>query len=98
MKVSYNMYEQGEDTLLAACDEDLLGVTLEEEEVNLKVKEDFYGGDIIDCETLRKKFERATIGNLVGENVVDAAVEAGFGSEADIMRIDGVPHLQIVRL
>lgn len=104
MKVSCRMYEQKEDLLLAACDEEILGVLLEGEEIQLEVKENFYGGDTIDIDSvsekkrLNEKFERATIGNLVGENVVEAAIEAGFGDEDDIIRIDGVPHIQVVRL
>ncbi len=102
MKVNFRMYDQGDDILLAACDEDLLGVTLEEGDIHLNVKESFYGGDIIDIESdekrLQTKFKKATIGNLVGEEVVKAAVEAGFGDEDDIMRIEDVPHLQVVRI
>ncbi|MFP4608593.1 MAG: DUF424 domain-containing protein [Candidatus Aenigmatarchaeota archaeon] len=104
MKVSYRIYDQGEDVLLAACDEELLGRTLEDEDIQLKVKKDFYGGSMIDVtkrsdeERLHKQFKRSTVANLVGENVIDTATELGFGSEEDIMWIEGVPHLQIVRL
>ena len=102
MKVSYSIYEQGDDILLAACDKDLLGATLEEGEIHLEIKENFYGGQVIDVESNKKalhsSFERATIANLVGDTVIDSALEAGFGSEDDIMRLNGIPHLQIVRI
>lgn len=102
MKVSCRIYEQKDDVLLAACDKDLLGSTLKEGEIHLTVKENFYGGEILDIDSDKKKlhakFKKATIGNLVGSNVVEAAIEAKFGNENDIMRIDGIPHLQIVRM
>ncbi len=104
MKVSYRMYDQGEDVLLAACDEDLLGKTLEEGDLSLEVKREFYDQDTIRIDqehgekALKRKFERCTIANLVGENVIDAAVEAGIGNEDDLLMIEGVPHLQIVRM
>ncbi len=104
MKVSYQLYEQGTEILLAACDHELLGVILEDKDINLNVKESFYGGGIIDIgegpgkEELNVKFRRATVANLVGENVIEAATDFGFGSKEDIMWIDGVPHLQVVQL
>ncbi len=98
MKVNFQIYDQGEDVLLAACDKEILGDTLEEEDIRLEVKESFYGKNQIELKRLESKFKRSTIANLVGEKVVRKAVEAGFGHEEDIMEIDGVPHLQIVRL
>ncbi len=104
MKVSYRMYDQGEDVLLAACDKDLVGKTLEEGDLSLEVKREFYDQDTIRIDkedgekTLQRKFERCTIANLVGENVINAAVEAGIGNEDDLLIIEGVPHLQIVRM
>lgn len=104
MIVSYQIYEQSGDVLLAACDKGLLGDTLEEGDISLEVKEDFYGGNLIEIEPdsertdLDTKFERSTIANLVGENVVEAALDAGLGDEKDVMWIQGIPHLQIVHL
>ncbi len=98
MKVNFQIYDQREDVLLAACDEEVLGKTLEDGEVHLEVKENFYGGQKIEIENLKKKFKKSSIANLVGEKVVEAALEAGYGSKSDVMKIDGVPHLQIVRM
>ncbi len=104
MKVSYRIYEQGEEVLFAACDDELLGKTLVEGDIHLDIKEKFYGGDTIriddksDDELIHEKFERSTIANLVGEKIIEVATDLGFGDEDDVMWIQGVPHLQIVRL
>lgn len=98
MKVNYQIYDQGDEVLLAACDNDVLGRTLEEGNISLEVKKSFYSGQRLELEKLKKEFKRSTIANLVGEKVVNAAIEAGFGQEEDIMMIEDVPHLQIVRL
>ncbi|MBS3781018.1 MAG: DUF424 family protein [Candidatus Thermoplasmatota archaeon] len=98
MKVNYQIYDHGDEVLLAACDNEVLGRTLKDGDINLKVKESFYAGQKIEIEALKRKFQTSTIANLVGEKVVDAAIESGFGQEEDIMIIEGVPHLQIVRL
>lgn len=98
MDVNYQTYDRGDEILLAACDDDVLGRTLENEDIQLDVKESFYGGKKIDRERLKRELEACTIANLVGQNTVEAAMEMGFGSESDVMKIDGVPHLQVVRM
>lgn len=45
-----------------------------------------------------RPLEAANIGNLVGEVVVSAAVERGLVDPDAIIRIDGVPHAQILKL
>ncbi len=92
------IYEQGVETLLAACDESLLGQVYTEGEIHLDVKESFYGGDIVKNVSLKEKMREATIINLVGSDCVDVAIDMGLGSEGDVMEVQGVPHLQIVRM
>ena len=94
----YKMYEQGEDLLLAVCDKELLGKKFKEGDLCLDVKESFYGGEEIDSNGLLEKMEGCTIANLVGQESVGTVVEAGFGREDDVIMVDNVPHLQIVRL
>ncbi len=98
MKATYQIYDQGDDVLLAACDKEILGECLEEGEIHLDINESFYGGHEIEIEELKNKFGKSTIANLVGEEVVEAAIETGFGSEEDIIWIEETPHLQIVRV
>ncbi len=51
-----------------------------------------------DREQLLRHLRLATIGNLVGEETVAAALEGGFIEESGIIRINGVPHAQMVVL
>ncbi len=98
MDVNYQTYDRGNDILLAACDDHVLGKTLEDGDIQLEVKESFYAGKKIGIDGLKKKLKTCTIANLVGQTTVKAAIEMGFGSEDDVMKIDGVPHLQIIRI
>lgn len=90
--------QHGHEVLLAACDHGLLGQVYREGEIVLDIKESFYGGETGDVEALTELFHQATIINLVGENCVAAAVESGLACEEEVLVIDGVPHLQIVRM
>lgn len=84
--------------MLAACDEELLGKKFRKGEICLSVKREFYQGENTDVKGLYGRITECTIANLVGERTVGTAVENGLGTEEDVLWIDGVPHLQIVRM
>lgn len=98
MDISYQIYEKGTDVLLAACDKELLGKKFEEEDIQLDVSESFYGGDQCNSERICDHIKRSNVVNLVGENIIDAVIDAGFGDEHDILWIGGVPHLQLLMI
>jgi len=84
--------------LVAACDTNILGKTFEDEELQICVGEGFYGGESVGPDMLLKIMEIANIINLIGEKVVNLAVEQGLVDEECIMNIGGVPHAQILRM
>jgi hypothetical protein len=88
----------GHEMLVAACDEGLLGKKFEEGDLRLDVSERFYGGEKVDARMLVEVLALATIGNLVGKEAVDAAMEAGLVDPECVLRVQGVPHAQIVRM
>lgn len=88
---------QGE-VLLAACDDNLLGRTFEEGELQLVVSESFYGGKKVTHELFMEQLRMATIVNLVGQEVVRIASEMGMVNEECVLEIDGVPHAQIAKM
>ena len=45
-----------------------------------------------------REIDGADIANLVGAIIVDAAVRKGLVDPSAIIRIAGVPHVQIVRI
>lgn len=97
--IHYKEYKEGKlETLIAACDSDLLGKTFHdaERELKLEVNKDFYGGEQITEENFAKKLKRASIANLVGEKTIAKAIELGMVNEKSIIKIQGVPHVQIV--
>ena len=98
MLIKLKVYEQGNEVLVAACDADLLGRTFRQGELKLEVRAEFYDGIVANGETLLRHMRLATIGNFVGEETVGVLLEAGFIQESGVIRIDGVPHAQMVVL
>lgn len=94
MTILVKVHTRGPETLVAACDERLLGRTLRERELRLHVSS-FYEGERMTEEEFVARLRLATIGNFVGRETVAAAQRAGFVGD-DVLWIEGEPHAQMV--
>lgn len=92
------VYNTKEETLLAACDDGLLGETYYEGELQLSVSKSFYGGKKVSTEIFIQELKNATIANLVGKEVIKIALKLDMIDETGIIRIANVPHAQIAKL
>ena len=61
--------------LVAICDEELLGETVCEDDLELFISERFFGGELVTLEKCLEELEKATTCNLFGESIVDEAVK-----------------------
>jgi uncharacterized protein len=96
--ISVRIYKQGRDVLVGACDEKLIGKKFSEGKFQIEVKKEFYDGERIGKEKLKRYLENATIANLVGEEAVRCAIEIGFVDPSCVIKIKGVPHAQMVKM
>lgn len=90
------IHTHGSDRILAACDEDIIGMTFEGNGAKITVSEGFYKGESISEEAYRERMKSITIMNLVGERAVAIAIEEGMVSPDCVMEIGGVSHAQVV--
>ena len=96
--ISIKTYKNGNDLLIGACDEKLLGKKFEDGKFQIDVRRDFYEGKRVSSDILKKFLEEATIANLVGEETIKCAIEMGLIDPDCVIRIKGVPHAQMVRM
>lgn len=97
-KVYVKTVTQGRDRLVAVCDEEILGKTLEGGKVPFKVSEGFYKGTLGDVDEAIAAMKQATICNLIGKKIVEAAIDCNMVHERAIIYFGDVPHAQIVKL
>jgi len=97
-KVYVKTVTQGRDRLVAVCDEEILGKTLEGGKVPFKVSEGFYKGTLGDVDEAIAAMKQATICNLIGKKIVEAAIDCNMVHERAIIYFGDVPHTQIVKL
>ncbi len=98
MKFYAKVYREGKDIIVACCDDDIRGKTFEEGELVLHVKESFYCGELLEGPELCSLIEKATVVNMVGKKVVKLAVGAGLIDERNVLKVNEVPHAQMVRM
>lgn len=96
MTIVCRTHKRGEEILVAACDEAILGETFKEGKTRIEIREEFYRGEPVDGDDLEARLARATIANLTGEETVQAAIDLGYVDEANVLWIDGTPHAQFV--
>ncbi|XVH32899.1 DUF424 domain-containing protein [Haloferacaceae archaeon DSL9] len=87
--------------LVSVCDRDCLGETYEEGEMTLDVTEEFYGGDdaeLVDEADVIDSLTRASVANIVGEQAVTTAIDAGLVDEERVLAIGGTMHAQLLWL
>ncbi|MCL4312171.1 MAG: DUF424 family protein [Candidatus Thermoplasmatota archaeon] len=86
------------EVMLAAADSELMNRDLREGKLHLNVKPEFYGEMKVSEQTFISSLGICTIANLVGEHVVNAAIDANYIDKENIIKIDGVPHAQLAKI
>ncbi len=92
------IHKHGDERLLAACDEELLGRTFSEGVVKVTISENFYGMDTMTEETLGERMGSVTIMNLFGERTISVGIEKGFVTPENVLIVAGIKHAQVVLL
>jgi len=98
LDVYVNLKKVGRNVLLAICDSEVLGKTLREGKIVFHVKEEFYNGGCVSVEEAVDMIKNSTIVNMVGKCCVEKAIQRGYVHPQAVLKIEGVPHAQIVKL
>ncbi len=79
------------------CDLDLVGRKLEQDGLVIDVTESYFKQEIIENQKAGDLLKRCAIANLVGEKIVNQALDMKMAKEASVKRISGVPFLMIFK-
>ncbi|MGQ9597360.1 MAG: DUF424 family protein [Thermoproteota archaeon] len=85
--------------IIGACDRELLGKVIKDETgLEINVNEKFYGGMLVDKEDLMGTIKNANSVNLIGNRVVKAVLENGFGRAESVKKIGGVMFMMVIHI
>ena len=96
MQVYLNQIRRENEYIVAICDYDIIGQSFEEGDRCIHVSETFYKGKLVSIEEGLAAMEKATIANIVGERIVQEALKAQLIHDRGIIRIQNIPHAQVV--
>jgi len=96
--ISIKIYKQGNDILIGACDDSLIGKKFSEGKLQIDISKEFYDGQRIDSKTFEKYLKNATIANLVGKETINLAIKIGLIDPECVIMVKGVPHAQMVQM
>ena len=91
-------YKTEKGTMVACCDKELLGQIFREGKLKLSLQTNFYGNATVDLLEALVLLDGADILNLVGENIVRAAIDRGLVHPHAVISIAGVPHVQVMKV
>ncbi len=91
MRVYLKVHFMNEVETVACCDEDLLNQVFKEGNSRIEISNQFFGGKLIDLENAISILKEAANFNIVGEKIVEKAIDCKILLEEGIVIIDGVP-------
>lgn len=92
------IHAANDQMILAACDREILGKVLEHGEIQFKVSEYFYGGDLVNDDTFLSMISQVSSANIVGDYCVDLLKSNDLVEESSVIIIDGIQHIQLYDL
>ena len=66
--------------------------------LSFNIKDEFYNGRKATVEEAMGMIDNSTIVNLVGKACVEKAIAEGYVHPDAVIKIEGVPHAQIMKL
>lgn len=88
------------NVVLAICDYELIGKKIVDNDKKITIYIDpvFYQGDLLTINEAVELLREAVIANLIGRNIVEAAVENGLVLKESVIEIAGIPHVQLINI
>ena len=94
----FKVHKHPTETVVAICDEEILGQTFKGDGMIFNVAEVFYKGVLADEGFVLDNIGQFTILNIVGNRIVELALREKLISGSRIITIGEVRHAQAVRM
>ena len=97
MQFSVKVTSYQNSTTLNICDAELLGKKIVQDDLTMKISENYYGEKFVEEEEAKTLLLNSSIINMVGTKTISLSIELGVGSEDGIKMISGVPFLLVFK-
>ncbi len=79
------------------CDEELLGKTVKDGALEMRISADYFGGENVNSEEALELIRRSQIVNLAGTRIVGKTLEAKLASPLAVKKISSISFLMIYK-
>jgi len=89
-------FHKGLNKVVAICDKNLIGKTFSDGNIEIKIGEYFYGGNVKSEEEVDEIMKNYDNLNIVGKESVGLAIKSGVIDKEKVIFIKKVPHAQTI--
>ncbi|MFX1376501.1 MAG: DUF424 domain-containing protein [Promethearchaeota archaeon] len=91
MKVYLKIHIRDDCETIACCDEELLNQVFKEGNLKIEITNQFFGGNLISLEDAIDILKHASFFNIVGEKIIEKAINCNLLSKDGVRFINGIP-------
>lgn len=91
IKVYIKVHIKGDLETIACCDEELLNQVFAEGNLRIEISSQFFGGRLVDLDEALSILRKATSFNIVGEKIINKAIDCYIIGKEGVRSINGVP-------
>jgi uncharacterized protein len=83
--------------MLNICDAELVGRTLRQSDLEIRITKSYYGDRVVDEREAESLLRNSSIINMAGKKTIDLSIKMGIGSAKGVKEIEGVPFLIVFK-
>ena len=97
MNFAVRIVNQQNNRMLNICDAELVGRTLKQSDLEVKITKNYYGERIVDEKEAESLLRTSSIINMAGRKTIDLSIKIGVGTAKGVKEIEGVPFLIVFK-
>ena len=98
MLYSVKIVSRNGNTMLNMCDSELLGKTISDGKLVMKISKNYYHDQFVEQEEAKDLLKKSNNINLVGNETISLSLELGIGTEQAVKLIDKIQFLIIIKM
>jgi len=97
MNFAVRVVNQQNNRMLNMCDAELVGITLKQSDLEVKITKNYYEERIVDEKEAESLLRTSSIINMVGRKTIDLSIKIGVGNAKGVKEIEGIPFLIVFK-
>ncbi|HZS73576.1 MAG TPA: DUF424 domain-containing protein [Candidatus Nitrosotalea sp.] len=97
MNFAVRQVNQQHNRMLNICDAELVGKTVRQSDLEIKITKSYYGDRIVDEKEAESLLRTSSIINMVGKRTIDLSIKMGVGTAKGVKEIEGIPFLIVFK-